>query len=112
MILRELLSSGILFIAIAGLYALLALVAWSLQGALLEVARRPSISTLTNVLLCSRTVFAFASSILLFAALMTFRTLGGQYSGRDREGVVAATIFWWAVAISYALVWYAIYVTK
>ena len=48
----------------------------------------------------------------LFAALMAFRTLGGQYSAKDREGVVAAAVFWWAVAITYAVVWYAIYVTK
>jgi heme/copper-type cytochrome/quinol oxidase subunit 3 len=49
---------------------------------------------------------------LLFAALMAFRTLGGQYSARDREGVVAATIFWWVVAATYAALWYAIYITK
>jgi heme/copper-type cytochrome/quinol oxidase subunit 3 len=49
---------------------------------------------------------------LLFAALMAFRTLGGQYSAKDREGVVAATVFWWAVALTYGVLWYAIYVTK
>jgi heme/copper-type cytochrome/quinol oxidase subunit 3 len=49
---------------------------------------------------------------LLFAALMAFRTLGGQYSARDREGVVAATVFWWMVALCYFALWYAIYVTK
>jgi heme/copper-type cytochrome/quinol oxidase subunit 3 len=49
---------------------------------------------------------------LVFAALMAFRTLGGQYSARDREGVVAATIFWWVVAATYAALWYAIYITK
>jgi heme/copper-type cytochrome/quinol oxidase subunit 3 len=48
----------------------------------------------------------------LFTALMAFRTLGGQYSAKDREGVVAATVFWWVVALTYAIVWYAIYVTK
>ena len=49
---------------------------------------------------------------LLFTALMAFRTLGGQYSAKDREGVIAATMFWWAVCITYSLIWYAIYVTK
>lgn len=49
---------------------------------------------------------------LLFAALMAFRTLGGQYSAKDREGIVAATVFWWAVALTYGVLWYAIYVTK
>ena len=32
---------------------------------------------------------------MLFAALMAFRTLGGQYSAKDREGVVAAAVFWY-----------------
>ena len=40
---------------------------------------------------------------LLFAALMAFRTLGGQYSAKDREGVVAATVFWWTVALTYGV---------
>jgi heme/copper-type cytochrome/quinol oxidase subunit 3 len=55
---------------------------------------------------------ALTGAGLLFTALMAFRTLGGQYSARDREGVVAATVFWWAVAITYAVLWYAVYVTK
>lgn len=69
MILRELLSYGILFLAIAGYYLLLAVVAWSLRGALLELSHKPTVSALTNAVLCSRTVYAFASFILLFAAL-------------------------------------------
>jgi heme/copper-type cytochrome/quinol oxidase subunit 3 len=55
---------------------------------------------------------AITGAGLLFAALMAFRTLGGQYSARDREGVVAATVFWWTVAATYLVLWYAIYVTK
>jgi heme/copper-type cytochrome/quinol oxidase subunit 3 len=55
---------------------------------------------------------AITGAGLLFAALMAFRTLGGQYSARDREGVVAATLFWWVVAATYSVLWYAIYVTK
>ena len=55
---------------------------------------------------------AITGAGLLFAALMAFRTLGGQYSAKDREGVVAATVFWWVVALTYGVLWYAIYVTK
>jgi heme/copper-type cytochrome/quinol oxidase subunit 3 len=55
---------------------------------------------------------AITGAGLLFTALMAFRTLGGQYSARDREGVVAATLFWWVVAATYAALWYAVYVTK
>jgi heme/copper-type cytochrome/quinol oxidase subunit 3 len=49
---------------------------------------------------------------VVFILLMAFRTLGGQYSAKDREGVVAAAIFWHTTAIVYAGVWLAILVTK
>jgi heme/copper-type cytochrome/quinol oxidase subunit 3 len=47
-----------------------------------------------------------------FAAVMTFRTLGGEYHGRDREGLTAAAVFWYATIAVQALIWLAIYVTK
>lgn len=47
-----------------------------------------------------------------FAAVMTFRTLGGEYHGRDREGLTAAALFWYATIAVQALIWLAIYVTK
>lgn len=49
---------------------------------------------------------------LVYAALMTFRTLGGEYAGRDREGISAAAVFWYGTVAVYALIWFAIYVTK
>lgn len=49
---------------------------------------------------------------MVYASVMTFRTLGGEYHGRDREGLVAAALFWYAAIAVQALVWYAIYVTK
>ncbi|WP_426574762.1 cytochrome c oxidase subunit 3 [Aquihabitans sp. McL0605] len=49
---------------------------------------------------------------LVFASVMTFRTLGGEYHGRDREGLVAAALFWYATIAVNAVIWYAIYVTK
>lgn len=55
---------------------------------------------------------AITGAGLLFTALMAFRTLGGQYSARDHEGVAAATVFWWVVALTYVAQWYAIYITK
>lgn len=55
---------------------------------------------------------AMVGAAMLFAALMAFRTLGGQYSARDREGVVAAAVFWYATAVVYAGIWYAVLVTK
>jgi cytochrome c oxidase subunit III len=49
---------------------------------------------------------------MLFAALMAFRTLGGQYSAKDREGVVAAAVVWYVMVAVYGAIWYAVLVTK
>lgn len=49
---------------------------------------------------------------MVYAAVMTFRTLGGVYRGRDREGLVSAAVFWYGVIAVNAVIWYAIYVTK
>lgn len=49
---------------------------------------------------------------LAYAGVMTFRTLGGEYSSRDREGLVAASLFWYATIAVYIAIWLAIYVTK
>ena len=55
---------------------------------------------------------AMAGAGILFIGLMAFRTLGGQYSGRDREGVVAALIYWHVTVAMYAVIWLTIFVTK
>jgi heme/copper-type cytochrome/quinol oxidase subunit 3 len=49
---------------------------------------------------------------LVFASVMTIRTLGGEYHGRDREGLVAAALFWYVTIAAMAVIWYAIYITK
>jgi heme/copper-type cytochrome/quinol oxidase subunit 3 len=49
---------------------------------------------------------------LVFAAVMTFRTLGGEYQGRDREGLIAAAVFWYATIAVFAVIWLAVFVTK
>jgi heme/copper-type cytochrome/quinol oxidase subunit 3 len=49
---------------------------------------------------------------MLFAAVMGFQALGGQLTGRDAEGMSAAALYWYAAAAMYAVVWYAVYVTK
>lgn len=55
---------------------------------------------------------AFLGAAMTFAALMAFRTLGGQYSAKDREGVVAAAVVWYVMVAVYAGIWYAVLVTK
>jgi heme/copper-type cytochrome/quinol oxidase subunit 3 len=49
---------------------------------------------------------------MVFVALMSFRTLGGQYSGRDSEGLASAALFWDAAVAVYLVSWFAVYVTK
>jgi len=49
---------------------------------------------------------------MVYAAVMVFRTLGGEYSGRDREGLVAAALFWYVTIAVHAVIWYAIYIVK
>ena len=54
----------------------------------------------------------FLGAAMVFAALMAFRTLGGQYSAKDREGVVAAAVVWYVMVAVYGAIWYAVLVTK
>lgn len=49
---------------------------------------------------------------LVYAAVMVFRTLGGEYAGRDREGLVSAALFWYVTIAVHAVIWYAIYIVK
>lgn len=55
---------------------------------------------------------AMAAGGLVFVGLMAFRTLGGQYSGRDREGVTAAALYWHVTVAMYVVIWFMIFVTK
>lgn len=49
---------------------------------------------------------------MIFLAVMGFQALGGQLSGRDAEGMSAAAMYWYATIAVYAVLWYAVYVTK
>lgn len=55
---------------------------------------------------------AMAGAGLLFLLVMGFRALGGQLTGRASEGLQAATLFWLITIGVYAVVWYAIVITK
>jgi hypothetical protein len=70
MFLRDLIGYGLTFLVIAGLYSLLAAVAWRLRAAMLELTRNPMESTLTEALVRTRLVYAFGSSMLFFASLI------------------------------------------
>lgn len=47
-----------------------------------------------------------------FALIVGLRTLGGDYSSRDDDGVVSMALFWTVVAALYGVMWYVIYITK
>ena len=55
---------------------------------------------------------AMVGAAMVFVLVVGFRTLGGQYSARDREGLAAAALFWYTTVAVYAAIWYAVFVTK
>ncbi|MCB1031310.1 MAG: cytochrome c oxidase subunit 3 [Acidimicrobiales bacterium] len=73
-----------------------------------------TVSTVAGLLIFTITgaYIAFLVGAMAYAAVMTFRTLGGEYSGRDREGLIAAALFWYANIAVFAVIWFAIFVTK
>ena len=40
------------------------------------------------------------------------RTVGGEYSAKDVEGIRGAAMFWYVTVGLYLVLWYAIYITK
>lgn len=49
---------------------------------------------------------------LVFIGLMGFRALAGQYSSRQTDGIVAASIWWYASTSIYAVLWIGIFIAK
>ncbi|HET6953178.1 MAG TPA: cytochrome c oxidase subunit 3 [Acidimicrobiales bacterium] len=49
---------------------------------------------------------------MAYLAVMAFRALGGQLTGRAAEGVAAVVLYWYVTVGVYAVVWYAITITK
>lgn len=47
-----------------------------------------------------------------YAVIAGLRTLGGEYSSREHDGVLSMALFWTVVAALYGVMWYAIYITK
>lgn len=55
---------------------------------------------------------ALLAGAMVFVTVMTVRTFGGEFGGRDREGIVAASLIWYLTTGIMLVVWYAVYVTK
>lgn len=49
---------------------------------------------------------------MLFLAVMAFKAVGGQLTGRAAEGVSAASLYWFIAVATYSVVWYTITITK
>jgi cytochrome c oxidase subunit III len=49
---------------------------------------------------------------MCFVFVVGLRTLGGEYSSRDHDGVLSMALFWTVVAALYGVMWYVIYITK
>ena len=49
---------------------------------------------------------------MLFLAVMAFKAVGGQLTGRAAEGVSAAALYWFVTVAVYGAVWYSITITK
>ena len=47
---------------------------------------------------------------VIFSLVATFRFLGGRT--RDRELLTAHAIYWYAMAVAFAAIWFVVYVTK
>lgn len=58
------------------------------------------------------TFLALLVAGIVFAAVMTFRTLGGRYSARDNEGLAATALYWHVLTAVFCAVWYVVYVVK
>ena len=49
---------------------------------------------------------------MVFVALMGFRALAGQYSSRQTDGIVAASLYWYAATFVYFFLWIGVFIAK
>lgn len=55
---------------------------------------------------------AMVAGALIFLALMFLRSLGGQFTGRDVEGLSAAALYWYVTVGIFVVLWYGILIVK
>lgn len=55
---------------------------------------------------------AITGAAMGYLAIMGIRSLGGNYSAKDVEGLYGAAMFWFVMVTLYFALWYAIYITK
>ena len=78
-----------------------------------QIALKPTAAPIVGLLYAlTGAHIAMVAIGLLFVAVMGFQALGGQLTGRDAEGMSAAALYWYVTIAVYAVIWYAVYVTK
>jgi cytochrome c oxidase subunit 3 len=55
---------------------------------------------------------AMVVAALIFLTLMFMRSLGGQFTGRDVEGLSAAALYWYVTVAIFTVLWYGILIVK
>jgi heme/copper-type cytochrome/quinol oxidase subunit 3 len=55
---------------------------------------------------------ALLTSAMVYLAVVTFRTLGGQYGPNQHDAVTGAAIYWYLTVAIFAVLWIAVYITK
>lgn len=55
---------------------------------------------------------AMVAGALIFLSLMLLRSLGGQFTGRDVEGLSAAALYWYVTVALFSVIWYGILIVK
>lgn len=55
---------------------------------------------------------AMVAAGMIFLVIVTFRAVGGQYGSGDFDTVSAAVLYWDVAVAIFAVLWYAIYITK
>jgi heme/copper-type cytochrome/quinol oxidase subunit 3 len=49
---------------------------------------------------------------LVVVGVTAFRSLGGRYSAKDAEGLVATAVYWHVLTAMFFLIWYVVYLFK
>lgn len=55
---------------------------------------------------------AMTAAAMVFLVLMLLRSLGGQFTGHDVEGLSAAALYWYVVVALFVVIWYGILIVK
>ena len=102
---------AILATTLTTLFGLSVVVATSFQYTEMGLVADESIAAVL-IYTISASHLAMIAIGLVFLLLMAFRALAGQYSSRQTDGFVAASIYWYAVVFVYVVIWTAIFVLK